>query len=106
MPDEMLDGGIDDIEAPPIAPAQAKGNREVKYFLRDGGVEKQHARTSSFSSVGGGGNNAERPSWSSRDRRDCSSGKKQNHAMTSSFSSTGGGGGNAKRDQEGGGRDN
>ena len=105
MPDEMLDGGINSIEAPPVAPAKAKGSREVQYSSRDGGADKQRTRTSSFSSVGFV-NNAERDNWSSHNSRDHSSGEKQNHAMTSLFSSISGGGGNTEKDREGGGRVN
>lgn len=43
---------------------------EVNPVGRNGGAEKQHARTSSFSSVGGSGGNAERDNWSSCDSRD------------------------------------
>ena len=98
MPEDMLDRGIDNIVAPPVAPAKAKGSQEVRYSSRDGEAEKQHARTSSFSSVGGVGDNAVRYNWSSCNSRDHSSGEKQNHVMTSLFSGICGGGGNTERD--------
>jgi len=79
---------------------------EVNPVGRNGGAEKQHARTSSFSSVGGSGGNAERDNWSSCDSRDRSCGEKHNYVLTLLFSSVDGDGGNAEIDREGGGRDN